>query len=272
MLYAATSRMLSSSKGHLIAAENILSGNLSISFPLHITMNPETTFDCATFGFDSARIRETLSVLSLNAEHVKLAERIRSDVIGGKADALAHSCCIALARDRSFALIERNIGIECFTQTWTRHLQCYGQDFDTPKYFGERLAIAAAFVRAKISLSVLQLQHSLTQQALINSLSDKFSEEAATLQPLVDCILKLTSLDVYLSAEGYRLPQIDELRKALTRLRKETSHWHQEASTDQLTGLMRYNTLMETLSTISIWHTKTTRRTMARAPILYAWP
>ena len=210
-------------------------------------MNPETPFDCVTFGFDRARIRETLSVLGLNAEHAKLAERIRSDVIAEKADALVHSCCLALACDRNFTLIERSIGIECFTQTWIRHLQCYGQDFDTPEYFGERLAIAAAFVRAKIPLSVLQLQHILTQQALISSLSVKFAGDTATLRPLIDCVLKITSLDVYLSAEGYHLPQIDELRKALARLRKETSHWHQEASTDQLTGLMRYNTLMETL-------------------------
>jgi diguanylate cyclase (GGDEF)-like protein len=210
-------------------------------------MNTKTTFDCATFGFDNARIREALSVLGLNGEHAKLANRIRSDVIEEKADALVHSCCITLARERSFALIERSIGIECFTQTWTQHLRCYGQDFDTPKYFGERLATAAAFVRAKIPLSVLQLQHSLTQQALISNLSVKFADNATTLQSLTDCVLKITSLDVYLSAEGYRLPQIDELRKALTRLRKETSHWHQEASTDQLTGLMRYNTLMEAL-------------------------
>ncbi|WP_151898896.1 GGDEF domain-containing protein [Nitrosospira lacus] len=210
-------------------------------------MNTDTTFDCAAFGFDSARIRETLSILGLQAEHAKLAERIRRETTGGEAKAMVHSCCIALARDRGFALIERNIGIECFTQTWTLHLQCYGQDFDTPKYFGERLAIAAAFVRAKIPQGLLQLQHSLTQQTLINNLSVKFADDTATLGPLIDCVVKLTSLNVYLSAEGYHLPQIDELRKALTKLRKETSHWHQEASTDQLTGLMRYNTLMEAL-------------------------
>lgn len=210
-------------------------------------MSPETPFDCATFGFDRARIREALSVVGLDGEHARLANRIRSDVIEEKADALVHSCCLILARDRSFALIERSIGIECFQQTWSGHLQNYGRDFDTPEYFGERLAIAAAFVRAKIPLSVLQLQHSLTQQALINNLSVKFVDDAATFQSFVGCILKLTSLDMYLSAEGYHLPQIDELRKALTKLRKETSRWHQEASTDQLTGLMRYNALMETL-------------------------
>ena len=210
-------------------------------------MSATTPPDCAAFGFDDERIREAVSVLGLSAEHGKLADRVRSEVIDGKADALVHSCCAALAREHRFAVIERNIGIERFKRVWIDHLQCYGRDFDTPAYFGDRLAIAAAYARAKIPLSVLQLQHCITQQALINSLSVKFAEDAAAVQPLVDCVLKLTSLDLYLTAEGYHLPEIGELRKALDNLRKETSRLHQEASTDQLTGMMNYANLMESL-------------------------
>ena len=210
-------------------------------------MSATTPPDCAAFGFDDARIREAVSVQGLTAEHGKLADRVRSEVIDGKADALVHSCCAALAREHRFAVIERNIGIERFKRVWIDHLQCYGRDFDTPAYFGDRLAIAAAYARAKIPLSVLQLQHCITQQALINSLSVKFAEDAAAVQPLVDCVLKLTSLDLYLTAEGYHLPEIGELRKALDNLRKETSRLHQEASTDQLTGMMNYANLMESL-------------------------
>jgi len=202
---------------------------------------------CAAFGFDNARIREAVSILGLNAEHGKLAERIRSEVINGKADVFVGSCCAALARERGFALIERNIGIESFKQTWTHHLQCYGRDFDTCEYFGERLSIAAAYARAKIPLSILQLQHCFTQQMLITDLSVKFAENASAVQPLIECILKLTSLDLYLTAEGYHLPEIGELRKALENLRKETSRLHQEASIDQLTGIMNYASLMESL-------------------------
>ncbi|SCY28260.1 diguanylate cyclase (GGDEF) domain-containing protein [Nitrosospira sp. Nl5] len=211
-------------------------------------MSAKSTSPRAARRFDKARIQEAISVLGLNAEHGKLAERIRAEVINGKADAMVKSCFAALARNRGFSLMERNIGIESFKQAWVRRLQCYGQGFDTPEYFSERLETAAAFARGKIPLSILQLQHCLTQQTMVNSLSSiKLAEDAATVQPLVDCILKLTSLELYLAAEGYRLPEIDELQKALDGLRKETSQLHREASTDQLTGMMNYASLMETL-------------------------
>ncbi|MDQ3186521.1 MAG: GGDEF domain-containing protein [Pseudomonadota bacterium] len=210
-------------------------------------MDAKTTPNRAAFKFDSTRIQEVISVLGLNAEHGKLAERIRSEFIGGKADAFVESCFAALARDQGFSLIERNIGIESFKQEWVRRLQCYGHDFDTVEYFDERLATTAAFSLGKIPLSVLQLQHCLTQQVLVNSLSLEFVEDAMTVQPLVDCILRLTSLDLYLAAEGYRSPEIDELLKELDGLRKEASQLHHDASTDQLTGMMNYASLMESL-------------------------
>jgi diguanylate cyclase (GGDEF)-like protein len=210
-------------------------------------MSAKSTSPRAAHKFDRAQIQEAISVLGLNAGHGKLAERIRAEIIHGKADAVVKSCFAALARNPGFSLIERNIGIESFKQAWIRRLECYGQGFDTPEYFSERLETAAAFARGKIPLSILQLQHCLTQQTLVNSLSIKLVEDAATVQPLADCILKLTSLELYLAAEGYRLPEIDELQKALDGLRKETSQLHREASTDQLTGMMNYASLMEAL-------------------------
>lgn len=210
-------------------------------------MNAKTTPGHIAPQFDSARIQEAISVLGLNAKYRKLAKRIRTEVIGEKADAFVKSCSAVLARNRGFSLIEQNIGIRSFRQGWAHHLQCYGQDFNTPEYFSERLAIAAAFARGKIPLSILQLQHCLTQQILIKNLSVRFAGDASTIQLLVDCVLKLTSLDLYLAAEGYHLTEIDKLQKALDGLRKETFQLHHEASTDQLTGLMNYACLMETL-------------------------
>ncbi len=120
----------------------------------YLDMNRETTPYCATFGFDSTRIREVLSILGLSAEHGLLAERMRAEVIAGKADELVDSCLAPLARSRGFTLIERNIGIESFKRTWIERLQYYGQDFDTAEYFGDRLASAAAYARAKIPLGI----------------------------------------------------------------------------------------------------------------------
>jgi hypothetical protein len=210
-------------------------------------MNQKTAPYCATFGFDSTRIREVLSILGLSTQHGLLAERMRTEVIAGKADELVDSCLAPLARSRGFTLIERNIGIEPFKRTWIERLQYYGQDFETAEYFGDRLASAAAYARAKIPLGIFQVQHCLIQQVLIDSLSVKFAEAASTARPLVDCVLKLSSLDLYLTAEGYHLPEVAELQKALDNLRKETYRLHQEASIDQLTGLMNYAGLMESL-------------------------
>ncbi len=210
-------------------------------------MNRKTTPYCATFGFDSTRIQEVLAILGLDAQHSLLAERIRDKVIAGKADELVDSCLAPLALSRSFTPIERNIGIKSFKRTWIERLQYYGQDFDTTEYFGDRLASAAAYARAKIPLSIFQVQHCLIQQMLVDLLSVKFADAASTARPLVDCVLKLSSLDLYLTAEGYHLPEIVQLQKSLDNLREETSRLHQEASIDQLTGLMNYASLMESL-------------------------
>lgn len=65
--------------------------------------------------------------------------------------------------------------------------------------------------------------------------------------PLLDAVLKLISLDLYLTAEGYRLPELDELEEDLDKLRKETFRLQRRTSTDELTGVMSYAKLMESL-------------------------
>lgn len=210
-------------------------------------MNAETSPNCAALEFDCARIQATISLLGLGAEHGKCAERLRSELIDGKAEALVNSCLDALARNQDFSLVEGNIGAESFKQSWIDHLRGFGQNFDTPRYFEDRLGVAAACARAKIPLGILQLQHCLTQQVLVDSLSVQCRDDPKTAWPLVECILKLTALDLYLTVEGYRLPEVGELQKALDKLREEASRLHQKAATDQLTGVLSYSSLMETL-------------------------
>lgn len=210
-------------------------------------MNPETEPNCAALGFDCARIRATISLLGLDAEHGRRAERLRRELIDGKAEALVSSCLDALARNQDFALVGRNIGAESFRQSWIDHLRGFGQNFDAPRYFEDRLGIAAAWARAGIPLGILQLQHSLTQQVLVDGLALRYRDDPEAAWPLVDCVLKLTSLGLYLTAEGYRLPEVGELQKALDKLRAEASRLHQKAATDQLTGVLSYSSLMETL-------------------------
>ncbi|HEX8874993.1 MAG TPA: GGDEF domain-containing protein [Nitrosospira sp.] len=210
-------------------------------------MTTQTTSHCKALGFDGARIQETLSILGLDAEYGVLAGRIRGEIIAGSADEFVNSCFSTLARSRSFCLIDQYIGAENFRQHWLRRLQCFGRDFDTAEYFEERLGMAAAFMRARIPFSILQLPFHLTQQALISHLSNKFTRSPENIWPLLTGIMKLTSLDLYLAAEGYRLPELEELQNDLSKLREEASRLRKRTATDELTGTMTYSKLMETL-------------------------
>src|SRR5687768_7325324 len=211
------------------------------------TMNAETTPHCAALGFNDKRIQEVLSILGLTAEHGELAEDIRTQVIAGRADEFVDTCFATLAGTQGFSLIEKNIGAESFKQAWINRLRCFGHNFDTAVYFEQPLATAAAFARAKIHLSVLHLPYCLTQEILIEALSEKFNDSSRTLWPLLNAVLKLTSLDLYLTAEGYPLPELDELEGDLDKLRQETFRLRRRTSTDDLTGLMNYAKLMESL-------------------------
>lgn len=210
-------------------------------------MSTQTTCHCKALGFDNTRIQETLSILGLDAEYGALAARVRDEIIAGRAGEFVNSCFSALARSHSFSLIEQHIGAETFRQNWLYRLQRFGRDFNTAEYFEERLGIAAEFVRAKIPLSVLQLPCHLTQQALINSLSNKFPKNAENVWPLLNGIVKFTSLDLHLTAEGYRLPELEELQNDLSKLHEEASRLRKRTTTDELTGTMTYSKLMETL-------------------------
>ncbi|SFN74930.1 Protoglobin [Nitrosospira briensis] len=130
-------------------------------------MNAETTPHCTALGFDDKRIQEVLSMLRLGEEHRAIADRIRTQVIAGRADELVDRCFTAFARTRGFSLIERSFGAESFKRAWINRLRRFGLDFDTKEYFEERLATAAAFARAKIHLSLLHLPYCLTQEILI---------------------------------------------------------------------------------------------------------
>ena len=210
-------------------------------------MNILATPHCEALGFDDNRIRETLSLLGLNAEHGALADRIRTRIIDGRADEFVESCSATLERGGGVGQTAKHILNESFRQAWIHRLQCFGSNFDTAEYFEERFTLADAFARARIPLGVLQLTYSLTQELLISALPGKFSGEPETERSLISTVLKLTSLDFYLTAAAYRLPEVETLEESLEKSRKEASRLRQKTSTDELTGLANYGKLMESL-------------------------
>jgi diguanylate cyclase (GGDEF)-like protein len=203
--------------------------------------------DCASFGFDDVRVAETISMLGLVAAHHAQAEQIRKEVIGPDSEALVDSCFSIFAENTRFLPVEKQIGVDRFRREWQDQLLCYGRSFDTPAYFADRLAVAATFARVKIPMNLLQAKHLVTHRVLIDRICERFTGSTEMLRHAVECVTRLTSLDLYLAAEGYHMPEINEMTHAVSGLREEISRLRHDASTDHLTGMMNYANLMEAL-------------------------
>ncbi|HKX54011.1 MAG TPA: protoglobin domain-containing protein [Nitrosospira sp.] len=214
-------------------------------------MTTEATPHCVALGFDD-RIQQVLSLLGLAAdcEEEVAATGLLTEVIAERVDELINSCFAAIPDSDSFGLIERHIGTETVRQEWISRLRSFSKNFATASHFEERLALTAAFARANIPPGALQLPSFLIQQALINNFSDKSDLNADKTRTLLNAILNLIALDLYLAAEGYRLPELDELEEKLDKLRAEALWLQQRTWTDELTGEMSYSKLMS-LSSIS---------------------
>jgi two-component system, cell cycle response regulator len=61
------------------------------------------------------------------------------------------------------------------------------------------------------------------------------------------CILKFIALDLHLTIEGYHLQEIEGQQKKLAACRAESAKLYQKVATDQLTGVMSFNHVMEVL-------------------------
>lgn len=199
----------------------------------------------AAYDFDQTRVRQVIAALGLNADE-HLTRQLRAGLAGVSVEALVDACLSKLAHHLDFSSIERNDFGVAFRQGWIDYLQYFGLGFDTSTYFVERMAFSSACARAGISLGLLHLQHSLVLQSVIELLAAS-EKPAQDLQLLTVHVLKLGALDAYLATEGHREARIDTLQQALAESHEEVSRLHHKASTDQLTGLTNFSSLMEKL-------------------------
>ncbi len=195
---------------------------------------------------DPARFARIFEVLGLGAVHGYLARRLRAGLLHVHAADMVDDSLAALAACEDFSRIEQAGFRAGFRRGWIDILQGFGRDFTSPGYRSRRLAFSAACAHAGIPLGLLLLQHGLIQRAAIERLTAG-AQDAPGVRALTDCLLRLGALDAYLLAEGYRAPDIDALRLALEELREEATRLHRQATTDPLTGLLSFGSLLESL-------------------------
>lgn len=201
--------------------------------------------NAAAHDFDPAQAQQVIAALGLNADE-NLTRQLRAVLPGGHTETLVDACLAKLASNLDSSSIGGNDFNAAFRQGWVDYLQSFGQDFDTPAYFDGRMTYSAACARAGIPLWLLHLQHNLILQSVIDILAAS-ENSAQRFRSLTVYVLKLGALDAYLATEGHREARIDTLQKALAESHEEMSRLHHRASTDQLTGLTSFSSLMEKL-------------------------
>lgn len=197
--------------------------------------------------FDHGRFLRVIAAVGLGPGHDGLAQWLRARLFDEQADALVNDCLTTLAHNQGSPLAETlDFRATCLSG-WIDFLQSFGQDFESADYIKRRLTFFQGCARAGIPLNLLLLQHDLIQRSIIERIAIG-GEPPSRIARLVDCVLTVGAFDRYLAAEGYRQPETDLLRESLKVLREEVSHLRHKASTDSLTGLLNYSSLMQTLA------------------------
>lgn len=199
----------------------------------------------AAHDSDPTQARQVITALGLTADQAmtrKLHSVLTADSVATRVDA----CLASLAHLPDFSPAGQNDFGEAFRQGWIDYLNSFGLDFDTPAYFAGRRNFPAACAHAGIPLAVWHLQHSLMLQSIVECLSTR-EHPADDIRLLSAHAMKLGALDAFLATEAHREAQIDALQKALAEAEEEISRLHHKTSTDHLTGLTSFSSLMEKL-------------------------
>lgn len=196
---------------------------------------------------DHGRFLRVIAAIGLGPEYDGLAQWLRASLFDEQAEALVNDCLTTLAHNQGSSLAETlDFRATCLSG-WIDLLQSFGQDLESADYIKRRMTFFQGCARAGIPLSLLLLQHDLIQRSIIERIATG-GEPPSRIARLVDYVLTVGALDSYLATEGYRQPETDVLRESLKVLREEVSHLRHKASTDSLTGLLNYSSLMQTLA------------------------
>lgn len=209
-------------------------------------MEEETSLqDRAAHDPDATLARQAIAALGLAADPA-VVRKLRSGLTGRAVESLVDACLARLAQHPDLSPAVRNDFGEAFRQGWIDYLNGFGLDFDTPAYFAARRSFPAACARAGIPLAVWHLQHSLTLQSIVELLASS-DNSADDIRLLTDHAMKLGALDTCLASEGHSEARFAALQNSLAEAEDEVARLHHVTSTDHLTGLTSFSSLMEKL-------------------------
>ena len=205
---------------------------------------------CDRFGFDSTGITERLRMIGLtNPKDPILAEEFQTHVVQPHVDAIIDELYESLEQHPEFLRIVRERGqVNRLRMTQRKYLLNLGSQFDTSKYFEERLRVGTVHQRVGVSLSLYQCFYCMLQNLLMSSIPDEIKTHPDSYAELSKFVIKITSLDMSLAIETYHSTKVDALEDSIDTIRVEGEHLRRTLQFDSLTRACSRVYLLQELS------------------------
>lgn len=194
---------------------------------------------CQRFSFESETIAERLRLIGLSEPHsVELAHDLQNHVIRPNVDAIIGDFYEMLGQNREFAeVVRRNTELSKLKMTQRRYLLSLADNFESPRYFEERLRIGVVHQHVGVSLSLYHSSYRLMQSLLIDSIPEELSSNATTFKTMVQFIIKIVALDMSLAIEAYCIDRVGTLQESVDTMRGEGEALRRTLRIDSLTKL-----------------------------------
>ena len=198
---------------------------------------------CESHGFDEAAIAQRLNVVGLaGPEYGAQGEALQDSVIRPNANEIVDNFYDSLAGTEGFrGVINKQSDTGGLKDTQRRYLLSLGVDFNTPRYFEERLRIGSVHQRIGVAQSLYQCSFQRLQYLLIRNIPRRMRLDDPAFGEMIQFILKISALDMSLAVESYCAATMFGLERSLKSVQGESERLHHLAVTDWLTDLHNHS-------------------------------
>lgn len=201
--------------------------------------------DCSRstyLGMGEGAIAPRLALLGLDEDAKASSDLLQERVIRPEIDGIVAEFLGWLSGiDQFRRMVAENSTTERMAATQKLYLLSLGVDFDTCKYFEDRMLIGEIHQRMGIPQSLYQCAIRRLQEVLIAAIPEDMKADPASFHELISFILRITALDMSLAVESYCDARVSGLQDSLQTQRIESERWRELSHKDSLTNLYNHS-------------------------------
>lgn len=196
--------------------------------------------------FEPAEVYAWLEWFGLGKNDHAQAKVLNEEVTAPYIDQIIEEFHQHLHQNTQLSLLTEKIDWAELKRRLAESLLSLGQEFDTPKYFQDRLQLGTLYASAGVPLRFYPSAYTLMQQCILHHIPPRLQawDKGA---PLISFIMRIMGLSLSLAIEAYYLAKMSAVEQSVTELRTEVIEWQRRAKTDALTNIANRWEIMEAL-------------------------